>query len=117
MLSVQRKENNYLNDLKQYFISNGYDVNEPSGRGVQAEFILKKGSTKRDPVEIIDVRSDPVGIKVSQLTNEKRYIFRVGDSFYAIRGKTLEKFLVRNLIYVDQIIAKCKRMRIEPTWE
>lgn len=42
-ISVQVNENNYLEDIKDYFISNGYNVGLPSGRGVYAEFILKKG--------------------------------------------------------------------------
>lgn len=117
MLSVQVKENNYLDDIKDFFISSGYDVGLPSGRGVHAEFILKKGKTKRDPVEVIDVKSDPVGIRVSQLTNEKRYIFKIGPLFYSMRGKTLEKSLVRTLIYVDKIVAKSKRINIYSNWD
>ncbi|MCE7734030.1 MAG: hypothetical protein GPJ54_04070 [Candidatus Heimdallarchaeota archaeon] len=116
MLSVEAKEKNYLEDIKDYFISSGYDVGSPSGRGVYAEFILKKGKTKRDPVEVIDVKTDPVGIRISQLTNEKRYIFKIGSIFYTMRGKTLEKSLVRTLIYVDKIIEKSKRINVNSSW-
>lgn len=65
---------------------------------------------------MINVKTDPVGIRVSQLTDEKRYIFKIGTFFYTMRGKTLEKSLVRTLIYVDKIIAKSKRINIYSNW-
>lgn len=65
---------------------------------------------------MINVKTDPVGIRVSQLTDEKRYIFKIRTFFYTMRGKTLEKSLVRTLIYVDKIIAKSKRINIYSNW-
>ncbi|MHA2098158.1 MAG: hypothetical protein ACW99A_05690 [Candidatus Kariarchaeaceae archaeon] len=97
--------------VKSYFEHEGYVVDHPTGRGVEADFRLKKGKTKRDPVSIIDIDNEIVEIKISQITNEKRYVFRYNGMYFLTTGRTLEKYLNHNTISLSQI-KKFKRINV-----
>lgn len=97
--------------VKDYFSQSGYVVDNPTGRGVESDFRIKKGQTKRDPVSIIDVKEEFTDIKISQITNEKRYVFRVQGMYFITTGRTLEKNLNNRLISIEQI-KKFKRISV-----
>jgi adenylosuccinate synthase len=97
--------------VKTYFEQEGYVIDDPTGRGVEADFRLKKGKTKRDPVRIIDVDKNNVEIRISQITNEKRYVFRWNGMYFITTGRTLEKYLNHNKIALSKI-KRFKRINV-----
>jgi hypothetical protein len=100
-----------VSQVKEYFSKIGYIVDDSTGRGVESNFRIKKGPTKRDPVSIIDVMDKFVEIKISQITNEKRYVFRVEGMFFITTGRTLEKYLDGKFISATTI-KRFKRINV-----